>query len=77
MAQKRESGIRKCRVLSNVLVVTLGWAQYGFGFTSWSNLEPAFQVYFGWSEGETKFWGDMNTSVTVLGGMTGSLIMAR
>ena len=70
-------GIYVWRVLGNVLTVTLGWAQYGFGFTSWSNVEPAFQIYFGWSESETKFWGDVSTSVIVLGGMTGSLIMAK
>ena len=65
------------RVLGNVLVVTLGWAQYGFGMTSWTNLEPAFKIYYGWTEDETIFWGDVNTSLTVLGGMTGSLFMAN
>ena len=74
--QVTKSGIRTCRVLCNVLTVTLGFAQYGFGFTSWSNLEPAFEIYFGWNESETKFWGDLNTSIIVLGGMSGSLIMA-
>ena len=43
---------------------------------AWTNVEPAFAVYFGWSESETKFWGDMMTSVVFLGLMTGSSIMA-
>ena len=74
--EDRSGGIYKCRVLGNVLTVTLGWFQFGFGTISWTNVEPAFAVYFGWSEDETKFWGDVMTSVIVMGTMTGSLIMA-
>ena len=70
-------GIYKGRVLGNALVVTLGWFQLGYGYISWTNLEPAFSVYFGWNESETKFWGDVNTSVLVLGTWTGSVIMSN
>jgi len=44
------SGIRKCYVFFNVLTVSLGFMQFGVGMNSWSNTQPAWQVYFGWSD---------------------------
>ena len=60
-----------------MLVITLGFSQFGLGATSWSNLEPAFAVKFGWDKSDTIFWGDLSTSVLILGAMIGALLMAK
>ena len=61
----------------NVLTITLGFAQFGLGTTSWSNLEPAFAIMFGWTVEETEFWGDVSTSSSILGAMIGALLMSK
>ena len=72
-----QGGIRKCYVFFNVLTVSLGFMQFGFGMNSWSNTQDAWQNHFDWDDDRTTIMGDVLQSITIAGAAVGSLSCSK
>ena len=69
--------VKKCYVLMNVFAISLGFMQFGIGMNSWSNTQPAFKVYFGWTDSQETTNGDILQSIIILGAAVGALSCAK
>ena len=77
MTESSTKDINKCYMFMHVLTVSLGFMQFGIGMSSWSPTQPAFEVFFGWTDSETTLYGDGLQSVCILGAAVGALSCSK
>ncbi len=51
--------IKTCYVFTNMLVIALGFMQFGLGMSNWTPVAAAFQCKKEWSDDDTALYGDI------------------
>ena len=70
-------GIKKGYLFFNVLVISLGFMQFGVGMNSLSNTVDAWARYFNWSEDDTTLYSDILQSINIAGAAVGALSCSK
>ena len=68
-----KNDIHTCYIMLHSLVINIGMFQFGYGMSSWGNLESTFSALNGWNAEEDRFWITTITTISNLGAMTGAL----
>ena len=48
--EKSSKDIKLCYVFTNMLVIALGFMQFGGGMNSWSNTQDAWKQFYNWTD---------------------------
>ena len=60
------SGIKKTYLFLNVLVISLGFMQFGVGMASFSNTADAWARYFQWDKNQVTLYTDVLQSINIV-----------
>lgn len=60
-----------------MIVVALGFMQFGLGMSNYTPVQAAFVCRKEWTEDETTLYGDLIQSISIFGAMIGSLACAK